>query len=93
MPLYTFECLYCGKDTDKFFKIDNCPKYILCPICGDDARKVIVSGHGSIQCDNMVDVPWLESAVQNLQPDHERPIETRGEYNRYLKENNIIAAG
>jgi putative FmdB family regulatory protein len=90
VPLYEFECQVCGKSHERVFKIVGCPTSQRCD-CGGDARKVIVPGHGGIKTDN--DVPWLKSAVKVLQPDHERPIETRGEYNRYLKENNVIAAG
>lgn len=93
MPLYTFECRYCKAQNDRVFKINDCPDRIDCAICGRDAKKIIVTGHGSIQCDSMIGVPWLASAVQNLQPDHERPVTTRGEYTAYLKEHGIIATG
>ena len=93
MPLYNFQCHGCGEDIEQIHKIDDCPKSVICPQCHDIAVKVIVPGHGGSFCDSAVDVPWLASAREVLQPDHERPIETRGEYNRYLKEKNIIAAG
>ena len=93
MPLYDFECVNCGTKEERFFKIDDCPESIRCLECGELAVKVLVPGHGGTFCDSETDVPWLASAVQNLQADHETPIQTRGEYNRYLKEKNIIAAG
>lgn len=93
MPLYTYECKTCGKIEDQFFRMDDFPDRIKCSRCGEQSRKVIVVGHGAIQCDSIVDVPWLASAVMNLQPDGERPVETRGQYKQYLREKNIIACG
>ena len=93
MPLYSFECQSCKNEQDEFHKIAFCPNKVRCNICGERSVKVISSGHGSIRCDSMNNVPWLESAVANLQPDHERPVQTRGEYKRYLRDNGIIASG
>lgn len=90
MPVYEFECLECGKITEKVFKIDDCPQRIECE-CGKTASKII--SRSRIQCDSIYDVSWLPSALLTLQPDGERPIETRGEYNRYLKKKGIIASG
>ena len=91
MPLYTYECSSCGEQEERVYKVDECPRTIQCLKCHEIMVKVILPGHGGIKTDG--DVPWLASAAKVLQPDHERPIETRGEYNRYLKDNNIIAAG
>lgn len=93
MPLYSFECTECKRGYEEFYKIADCPNKIKCQKCGKWAVKVIAIGHGGLQCDSMNDVPWLESAVMNLQPDGERPVATRGEYKRYLREKNIIACG
>jgi hypothetical protein len=54
---------------------------------------IIAPGHGGRFNDSIIGVPWLKSALGNLQPDGEKPIESRSEYKRYLKEKNIIAAG
>ena len=91
MPLYEFSCTNCPNTQDEVYKIADCPTKIKCSKCGKWAVKVI--SIGAIQCDSMNDVPWLESAVMNLQPDGERPVQTRGEYKRYLKERGIIASG
>lgn len=93
MPLYDFICSDCRSRTEHLFKIAECPDEVPCMACGGISVKVIVPGHGGAFCDSSIDVPWLKSAVEVLQPDHERPIETRGEYNRYLKDRNIIASG
>lgn len=93
MPLYTYHCDDCGETYDRVFKIEGFPKSVKCPQCGNYAKKVIVHGHGGLQCDSAIDIPWFESAVDNLQPDHERRIETRGEYKKYLKDNGMVASG
>lgn len=93
MPLYDFECMGCHQQVEVLRPITDDPEYLACNKCDSLMKKVILPGHGGIKCDSITDVPWLSSAVENLQPDHERKIETRGEYNQYLKERNIIAAG
>lgn len=88
MPIYSYSCR-CGKKFDRFHKITRIPNTARCE-CGWLAKKII-SSHGAIQTDN--DVKWLPSALQTLQRPGERPIETRSEYNRYLKEKGISCVG
>jgi len=90
MPLYTYECDTCGNQMDRLFPVHHFPETMPCK-CGDRARKVITVGHGGIQTDG--DVKWLASARMNLQPDYEKPVETRGEYKRYLKDRGIVERG
>jgi len=93
LPLFDYECVNCGERQELAFKVAEFPESVKCPQCGEQAIKIIVHGHGSIQCDSIIGVPWLESAIDNLQPDHERRLETRGEYNKYLKDKGMIASG
>ena len=88
MPIYEYECS-CGKITEEMHKITDIPQEITCE-CGNTAKKIL-SSRGAIQTDN--DVIWLESAVKTLQPSYERPITTRGEYNKYLKEKGLACIG
>lgn len=90
MPLYDFMCDSCGKIKEKFFHINDCPEAIECE-CGKKAKKIISVGHGGIFTDN--DVIWLESASKVLIKPHEKPLTTRGEYKRYLKDNGLQAIG
>lgn len=90
MPLYSFECQKCKVIKDKFFHIEDCPESIICE-CGEQAKKILTAGHGGLQTDDKV--PWLNSAVQVLQRNGERPLQTRGEYKTYLKDNNLICKG
>jgi putative FmdB family regulatory protein len=87
MPLYSFECQKCKTIKEKFFHMEECPKSILCD-CGGKAKKILTAGHGGIQTDS--DVIWMPSAIKTLQREGERPIETRTEYRKYLKKNNLI---
>lgn len=70
------------------FRITDFPESIECE-CGSRAKKIL--SVGAIETDN--DVAWLPSAIKTLQPDHERPITTRTEYKKYLKEKGITPIG
>lgn len=88
-PLYEYQCQECNKIHERTFRIVDFPENIPCVECGGRANKII--SLGAIQTDG--DVKWLPSAVKVLQPDHERPIATRGEYKRYLKDKGIQPIG
>ena len=83
MILVDFECYVCGfvfeemEEASKLFK--NCPE------CGSIARRIL-----SFNTAHRADPIWLDSAIEVLQPDGERPIESRSEFNDYLKKNNIV---
>lgn len=86
MPIYEFKCKRCRKVTEQFHSVDGCPQSIKCS-CGKMAKKII--SRGSIQCDSLNDVKWLPSACQTLQPDGERPITSRTEHKKYLRDHGI----
>lgn len=86
MPLYEYECQHCGWVNEQIHKVTQIPEMIQCEKCGYPAKKIL-SGHGAIMTDNKV--KWLPSAVKALQPDYEKPIETRTEYKNYLKKNHL----
>jgi hypothetical protein len=87
--LYQYECR-CGKKIEKLFKPTRVPKRIRCE-CGWLAKKVI--GSGGIQCDSVNDVSWLPSACKVLQKHGETPLQSRSEYNAYLKKNSLACVG
>ncbi len=89
MPIYTYECSKCGT-FDLIMGIEESKPERTCQ-CGRMAKKVIASPN--IKCDSMNDVPWLKSAVENLQIKGEKPIETRQQYEKYLKDHNIVERG
>lgn len=89
MTLYDFECVSCGDQREISFPLDKCPESVLCHKCGERAIKIIVNGHGGIQCDSVIDVPWLPSAIEAVQPDGEPPIQSRGEFQAYLDKHGL----
>ena len=92
MPLYDYKCSDCGEIQERVFKVEGCPESVKCTQCGSYARKIISLGHGGVQCDSIIDVSWLPSALQVLQPDGERPLETRRQYKDYLIERGLQPA-
>jgi len=87
MPIYEYECR-CGEKIEVFHKPNRIPKRQRCK-CGMMAKRIL-SGHGAVHTDG--DVKWLDSAKQNL-PNDAKHIETRGEWKRYLKQNQLACVG
>lgn len=95
MPIYEYKCPRCKKITEKIrTKTDSIPKKVRCGTkgCGRIARRIL-SSHGAIQCDSVNDVKWLPSACQTLLKHGEKPLMSRTEYNRYLKQNHLECKG
>ena len=90
MPVYDYECPWCGEQFEMIVPVKEYDCIQQCPKCGSTSERIITSGHGGIQCDSQTDVKWLPSACKNLLPDGHKPIETRGEYRRYLKEHGVL---
>ncbi len=86
MPLYEYGCDHCGAVTEQVFKMASKPDTVSCPECGRDARQRVAIG--GIESDEPA---WLyEPGVrESLQPPEERPVATRSEYRRYLKDRGI----
>ena len=87
MPVYEYEC-DCGEKIEVICHVTEYQKIMGCA-CGGSAKQVI--GHAFSHRDS--DVPWLPSAVKVLQPDGERPVETRSELRKYLKLHGLISKG
>lgn len=94
MPIYQYECKSkrCKHITEKFHRMDSIPKQARCEQCGKMARRIIPQS-GAIQCDSINDVKWLPSACQTLQRHGEPPLQSRTEYNAYLKKTNQSCIG
>ena len=88
MPLYDFLC-ECGQIQEQFFHIVDCPEIVPCE-CGKDAKKIL-SAQGAVIRDTRI--IWMESASKVLVKEHERPVTTRTEYRKYLKENKLAPIG
>lgn len=91
MPLYEYECENCGRIFDLHLKISDLSNDVVCEECDGDAKRIITLGHGGIQDDHPV---WLDHSIrcqlQDTDDPTERPIETRTQYNSYLKDNGIV---
>jgi putative FmdB family regulatory protein len=91
MPLYDYECPDCGAETECFFKLDEAKDRIECACCYSTMSKVIRLGHGGIKSEWPT---WINDEVRgSLQDETEKPIETRTDLNRVIKEKNLVAVG
>lgn len=91
MAIYEFECRFCAKITEHHFKMAECPEEVRCPACQHGMARKILSVPG-IQCDDAVNVTWLDEAARNASNDHRhgrKKIETRAQYKQYLKDNGL----
>jgi len=89
MPIYEYQCR-CGKVVEKVVKVNRVLKRVRCK-CGWMAKRVL--SLGAIQCDSVNDVKWLPDACKVLQKGGEPPLQSRAEYNRYLKDNHLACKG
>lgn len=92
-PIYEYECNHCKTITEIVHKPNSIPKKARCkkPGCGRMARRIL--SRGAIQCDSVNDVKWLPSACKTLQKAGEPPLQSRKEYNKYLKDNHLACVG
>lgn len=86
MPLYEYTCQQCEEVFDMYFPLqewDGTPK---CPACGGYGKKNITVG--GIKEDSPA---WLDDPIlqENLQGAGQKPIKTRTELKRYMKDNNL----
>lgn len=44
MPIYTYECDSCERETDHIYAINDKPEFIQCPLCNGVARSIISLG-------------------------------------------------
>jgi hypothetical protein len=87
MPTYSYECR-CGKTITDICKISQMKKFKVC-VCGKRAKRIIV-GPAVLRDE---DIPWMKEAVKTLQPDCERPVQTRQDWKRYMRENHLACIG
>ena len=90
MPIYEFKCKNCRRVIEKMYSVKDCPDKVKCS-CGKMAKKIL--SRGAIKCDSVNDVKWLPSACKVMQKNGEPPIQSRTEYNKYLKTNHLTCKG
>lgn len=90
MPLYSYSCTRCNHEFEAAFPLKEYDTRPDCPVCAGQTQKLM--SLGGIQDDHPV---WLDNSIRNQLQDTddptERPITTRAEYNRHLKDNGIVA--
>lgn len=88
MPTYEYYCEECGAHFELTKKVSEFSHRGDCPSCNSkNSGKLLISvGFTHGDCPS-----WLNGDVRNaIQGDNEKPLETRKEYNAYLKEKNIV---
>lgn len=89
MPIYEYKCKdpNCSWEMERVCSISEHREHIECPICGGISQQMI--GPQAVHSDNP---KWLDDNVraQIQGDDNAKPIETRGEYERYCKANGIV---
>lgn len=89
MPLYQYECRDCGKQQEVFWTIVGRVNEVDC-VCGGRARRIMAIG--GVIGDDMP--PWMRhpETIGCLQNSSERKVKTRSEFNKLVKERNIIVS-
>ena len=86
MPLYDYECQCkdCGHIDERFYRMSAIPKKTKCSRCGGLSIRIFIPGHGGIQTETPT---WIDESVRgSLEGDNEKPIKTRKDLARKLKE-------
>lgn len=92
MPLYDYRCKQCNGEYELFTTLSKWNLPVPCPDCGGEGERIITMGHGGSHDDHPA---WLDNSVrmmiQDLDDPKTKPIETRQELTKYLKDNGIVA--
>ena len=84
MPIYEFQCLQCEERKEKYRRIVDIDMLTFCD-CGSSMKR-LVSSLGATHGDK---ASWVESTSEMLG----QKVTTRTEYNKVLKEKNIVPVG
>ena len=87
MPVYEHYCGECCDITEVYCRVDERKQFVPCK-CGGAAERIISAS--AVRGDDMP--AWMrhQEVLGCLQSSAERPVSTRSEYNRVVKERNII---
>lgn len=89
MPCYDYKCESCGHVMERYYKMELKPRQDICDRCRGTANAqiplVAVHGEEAIWIDDE-----LRGALQSPEDAARKPVTTRSEYNKYLKDNDII---
>ena len=92
MIIHDYECQKCGKVTEHYIvDLNNIPNQILCPICGETAKKII-----SMSQTSPIDSEWIRSVLEVVEKGSDKPHcneflknPTRANYGKWLKNENF----
>ena len=89
MPTYVWKCAKHG-EFETISKMADKPDLAPCPECQNPSMQLPV--YGGVQSD---EPSWLfeRETLGSLQKPGEKPIESRTEFKRYLRDNNIVERG
>lgn len=93
MPIYTYECQSCGEKTEHWCKIADKPLSLVCSVCNGCMGQLIDCP--MVFCDSIADVSWLPEAARTVSMEHKigvKPIESRTQFNQYIKEKGLRPA-
>jgi len=88
MPTYSYECPICTNEFDRILPMSEYKTTQACDRCGCKTTKVMCIG--TVRREKPV---WLDNSVRNQLYDTDSPhipIETRTDYNNFLKDNGIV---
>ena len=94
MPLYEYQCDTCGFQIEYACKIAERPEAMPCDLdCPGKMRQIITLPN--ILMDDVVNIPWLQDFAAKRKEARfgGRPIQTRTEYRKYLKDNDLRPCG
>lgn len=90
MPLYLYKCEHCENTFEKVLPLKEYKEKPDCPECGWQSKKIMALG--GIQDDNPV---WIDrdliKQLQDIDNPNIRPISSRTDYNKYLRDNGLVA--
>lgn len=93
MPTFDYECFSCEHRIEHICKIAERPERIPCSACKEGQMRQIILAP-AIQCDDAVNIPWLQDFARTRKEARfgGRPIQTRKEYKKYLKDKDLRPA-
>ena len=88
MPMYEYLCNHCNKDFEKFLPMKKYKEPQNCPNCNTEGVKQLTINAGGVWDSSPL---WLDDSVraQIQDTDISRPITTRSELNKHLKDTGL----
>jgi putative FmdB family regulatory protein len=92
VPIYEYQCIKCGNITERYYKVDDIQDLVECSKCRHVSVRIISPFVFHSQTPL-----WLDDSVRGALQDEdaikygrEKPIETRDEYEKHLKNKGFV---